>query len=204
MIISNDLEDAAEKAVAVAEIYSQATKVRTSEKGKDNPQTSGSLAQSVWEQQRFGDALAAASNFKLFVSLSPSLFSSQSRPLSLCLSMDGLCPILISVFLRIVSGRFPARPTVSAGLISPGSLRRSFFVSSVLLGVAIVDACIRLFWPRPFLGTLRFIDRTVELLMLSYEMPAARWMCCHVRVLLSAVVCLLVLVCVRAPRLSAA
>lgn len=27
MIISNDLEDAAEKAVAVAEIYSQATKV---------------------------------------------------------------------------------------------------------------------------------------------------------------------------------
>ncbi|CAN0449911.1 unnamed protein product, partial [Hapterophycus canaliculatus] len=28
MIISNDLEDAAEKAVAVAEIYSQATKVR--------------------------------------------------------------------------------------------------------------------------------------------------------------------------------
>lgn len=30
MIISNDLDDAAEKAVAVAEIYSQASKVRTS------------------------------------------------------------------------------------------------------------------------------------------------------------------------------
>ncbi len=87
MIISNDLEDAAEKAVAVAEIYSQATKVRNQPKRK----MTKSLSKRGLERCGSGSAMVATCSFSRLsrpfpfpLSLSPSLCLPLSLSLSLC------------------------------------------------------------------------------------------------------------------------